>query len=85
MANDNPSIIVNSSSIRSYSYDVSSQTLVVQFVGADGDDHVYSNVTPDVISKVFDSGGSVGSKFHKLIKQGGFSHKLKAVETKEDA
>lgn len=56
---------VNSTLIRAYSYDSSTQTLSVTFT--DGAEFDYEKVDPPTMSKVFDSPGSTGSKFHKLI------------------
>lgn len=57
--------IVNSKSIRAYSYDAQTYKLSVTF--ADGAEYEYSNVMPDVMSQVFDSPRSIGSKFRRLI------------------
>jgi hypothetical protein len=57
--------IVKSSLIRAYSYDSQSLTLSVTFT--DGSEFDYEKVDPPTMSKVFDSPGSVGGKFRKLI------------------
>lgn len=56
---------VKSSLIRAYSYDSHAQTLSVTFT--DGSEFDYEKVDPPTMSKVFDSPGSIGSKFQKLI------------------
>lgn len=56
---------VKSTLIRAYSYDSQSQTLSVIFT--DGAEFDYEKVDPPTMSKVFDSPGSTGSKFRKLI------------------
>ncbi len=66
--------IVNSSSIQAYEYDAEAMTLSVTF--KDGSEYDYQGVPPPVISKVFDSSGSIGSKFKKYI-----SHSFKYTKT----
>lgn len=61
---------VNSSLISSYSYDVSNYVLTVTLYN--GESWAYQGVMPPVVSQVFDSPGSVGAKFSKLIKQGSY-------------
>lgn len=60
--------IVKSSILRAYTYDANEKSLNVIFV--DGSEWLYKGVMPDVMSQVFDSSGSIGSKFIKLIKRG---------------
>ncbi len=57
--------VVKSTLIQAYSYDHQAQTLSVTF--RDGTDVDYFNVPPPIMSKVFDTPGSVGSKFRKQI------------------
>ncbi len=64
---DNPFTPVSSSLIVAYSYDADTHELIVNFKSDPNTDHVYSNVTPDVMSSVFDSSRSVGKAFRKLI------------------
>lgn len=66
--------IVKSTLIQAYSYDSESQTLSVIF--KDGAEFDYQQVPPPVMSQVFDSPGSIGSKFRKLI-----GHQYKFVKT----
>lgn len=65
-----PLKIVNSTLIQSYSYDSEAYTLSVSF--KDGTDVDYYNVMPPVVSSVFDSPGSVGSKFLKQVVKAGY-------------
>lgn len=66
MAPDKPAQrIVKSSLIQAYEYNAETQTLSVTF--QDGAEFDYEKVDPPTMSKVFDSPGSVGSKFQKFI------------------
>ena len=66
---------VKSSTLAGYSYDDKAYVLTVAF--NNGKVFQYLNVFPNVMSEVFDSGPSIGSKFHRLIKNGGYmSNKL---------
>lgn len=56
---------VNSSIISSYEYDSQKYVLTVTF--KTGNSWQYKNVMPPVVSQVFDSPGSIGSKFKRLI------------------
>lgn len=56
---------VQSSLLQAYSYDSDSLELTVIY--KDGTQIKYKNVPPPVMSQVFDSPGSIGSKFLKLI------------------
>ena len=58
---------VNSAIISSYEYDSAKYELTVTFKS--GEAWTYKNVMPPVVSTVFDSPGSVGSKFLRLIKK----------------
>lgn len=60
--------ILKSSLLSSYSFDDSTLDLSVTF--SDGSSWLYRKVEPSVVSKVFDSPGSIGSKFIRLIKHG---------------
>lgn len=62
---------VQSSLITAYVYDNQSYQLTVTF--KDGAEWSYKGVTPDVLSQVFDSPKSIGSKFIRLIKNGKYS------------
>lgn len=57
--------IVNSSSIKTYAYNADDYTLTVTF--NNGNEYLYRNVMPNVMSQVFDSPRSVGKKFRQLI------------------
>lgn len=56
---------LKSTLLTSYSYDAKSYELTVTF--RNGDELTYQDVRPDVFSKVFESGGSLGSKFLRNI------------------
>lgn len=56
---------VKSSTIQAYSYDVSDKVLKVWF--KTGAVYSYQNVTPDVMSSVFDGPGSKGRLFATRI------------------
>ena len=58
--------VVKSSLIQAYSYNPEDKTLNVVF--KDGIQKTFVQVPPDVMSAVFDRAGSVGSKFHRLVK-----------------
>lgn len=60
--------VVRSHTIKAYDYDANTYGLTVWFNG--GDEYHYDHVTPDVMSSVFDTPGSVGSKFYRLIVKG---------------
>ena len=62
---DNKLKPVKSSMINGYSYDSESLELTVQF--KNGVEKTYKHVPPPTMSAVFDTPGSIGSKFHKLI------------------
>ena len=62
--------VLNSTLLQGYSYDPQAYTLSVTF--KDGTDIDYVNVPPPVVSKVFDTPGSVGSKFVKHIAKAGY-------------
>ncbi len=64
---DNKPKVVQSTSIQSYDYDDTKYTLTVTF--KNGTEYTYKGVKPDVMSNVFDSSGSLGRKFYKLIGQ----------------
>lgn len=64
-------IVVNSGSINCYDYDSDKRVLTVTFKPS-GSQYEYKNVTPSIVSAVFETGGSIGSKFYSLIKHGGF-------------
>ncbi len=66
--------VVNSTLIQAYSYDHETLTLSVTF--KDGSEFDYQKVDPPTMSKVFDTPGSVGSKFRKLI-----GHKYQYIKT----
>lgn len=57
---------IKSSLIAAYSYDPNSYILNVVFKS--GVEKAYKEIKPDVMAKVFQSGGSVGSKFHRFIR-----------------
>ena len=57
--------VLNSTLLQQYSYDAQAYTLHVTF--KDGTDVDYFNVLPPVVSAVFDTPGSVGSKFRQQI------------------
>lgn len=66
---------VSSKGLSGYSYNDQSYVLTVQY--PNGQVWSYFNVFPNVISQVFDSGGSIGSNFHHLVKTAGYlSQKL---------
>jgi len=65
MSDENKQKIVKSSLIQAYSYDPHEMTLSITF--QDGTEIDYFKVPPPEMSKVFDTPGSVGSKFRKLI------------------
>ena len=62
--------ITKSAIVSSYEYDDKSLVLKVTFTN--NQVWQYINVFPNVITQVFDEPGSVGSKFIKLIKHGGY-------------
>ena len=66
---------IKSSLIQAYSYN--EKTLDLDIVFKDGVERTYHKVNPDTMSLVFDSSGSIGSKFHKLIGKG---HKWSQTE-----
>lgn len=57
--------VVKSSLLQAYSYDAETYKLTVTF--NDGTEKVYKDVDPPTLSKVFDSPGSIGSKFKRFI------------------
>ena len=57
---------VKSSLLAGYSYDSQTQVLSVQF--KDGSEKDYKDIDPPTMSKIFDSPGSVGSKFLKATR-----------------
>lgn len=57
--------VLNSTLLQAYSYDPHAYTLSVVF--KDGTAVEYYNVLPPAVSEVFDTPGSVGSKFRKQI------------------
>ena len=61
---------LKSSLLSAYSYNSSDKTLDVVF--QDGTEMTYKDVAPPIMSRVFDSPGSIGSKFLRLIAK---SHK----------
>ena len=61
-----PDIAVKSTYVVGYTYNSSALELTVWYKS--GAVYQYSNVTPDVISNVFDKPGSIGSKVLKAIK-----------------
>jgi hypothetical protein len=61
---------INSQIISSYDYDPTSLTLTVTF--NTGRKWSYMLVYPNVVSQVFTEPGSIGSKFHKMIKSQGY-------------
>jgi hypothetical protein len=63
-------IPVKSSILAGYAYDIKGHILTVRF--NNGTEHEYYNVFPPVISQVFDTPGSIGSKFIKLIRSGSY-------------
>lgn len=64
---------VNSSLVSSYSYDSSKYVLTVTLYN--GESWSYQGVMPPVVSQVFDSPGSVGAKYSRLIKHGAYPAK----------
>lgn len=68
MKNTNDLQPIKSGIIRAWSYDSANQTLSVSFMSDQDTTHLYSPVSPDLMASVFQSGGSVGSKFIKLIR-----------------
>lgn len=64
---------VNSSLISSYMYDSTNYVLTVTLYN--GEDWEYKGVMPPVISQVFDSPGSIGAKWTRLIKHGAYQAK----------
>lgn len=67
---DSKQTVVKSSIIQAYDYNDRTYELNVTF--KDGAEWLYKGVTPDVMSSVFDSAGSIGSKFLKKIKHGNY-------------
>ena len=67
---DNKEKIVNSSIIQSYTYNPDTQTVDIVFKSDTGNTWQYAKVTQSLIDQVFNSSGSVGSKFIRLIKNG---------------
>jgi len=65
MVNGNKPTVLKSSILQDYSYDAQSYTLTVTF--KNGNKFQYFNILPPTMSSVFDSGGSVGSRFVKQI------------------
>lgn len=61
---------VDSSSIESMGYSQSEQELEVEF--KDGDIYLYQNVPQSTFDQLINA-RSVGSAFHQLIRNGGFS------------
>jgi hypothetical protein len=57
---------IKSSLIETWSYDSQTQELEITFKS--GSSFKYLGVSPDIISKVFDSPGSIGSKFIRFIR-----------------
>ncbi len=69
MDNDNsPTVLVNSSSIIGYTYDSNEYKLTVYYKGKSKSVREYSDVMPPMVSKIFDSAGSIGSKAYKNLK-----------------
>lgn len=67
-SNDNtPDVLVSSSSVYGYSYDSRTLKLTVYYKGRSAATHEYSDVTPPMVSQVFDSGGSIGLKARKVL------------------
>lgn len=63
--NSNKPKPVKSSYIAAYSYNPDSYELSITF--KNGVERTYKDVKPPLMSQVFDSSGSVGSKFIRLI------------------
>lgn len=61
--------VVNSSTVLTYDYDSESHVLHIKYK-MNGSEWDYHNITQSTVDAVFNSGGSVGSKFHHLIKRG---------------
>lgn len=60
--------VTNSSLIQSYTYDQESKTLSIVYK-SNGAQWDYKGVPPSVVDSVFNSSGSIGTKFHSLIKR----------------
>jgi len=71
MNNSNDLQPIKSKLISGYSYDAATRTLSVAFVSSPDDTHLYSPVDPPTMSLIFDSSGSIGSNFIRLIKRNG--------------
>ncbi len=68
---------VNSSLIAAYGYDSTNYVLLVRFKSEKANRlHQYSPVYPPTVSEVFDTPGSIGSKFIKQIQRGPFIHTI---------
>ena len=57
---------LKSSILSSYTYNSTEYILTVTY--NDGESYMYKNIMPPTISNVFDSPGSIGSKFIRLIR-----------------
>ena len=64
-------ITPGSSSVRGYSYDAASQSMLITF--KNGGTYRYKNISPDV-AKAMGRNKSVGKTVHKRIKQGGYEY-----------
>ena len=63
--------LVSSSTLQSYDYDDKTYTLTVTYK-SNGHKWNYFLVYPNLIAQIFESGGSIGSKFHSMIKSQGY-------------
>ncbi len=65
---NSPQVLVNSSSIYGYTYDSSTYKLIVYYKGKSKTVKEYSDVMPPMVSRIFDSAGSIGKKAYKNLK-----------------
>lgn len=66
---DKPQNLINSKSIVGYSYDANAYVLDVFYQGRKQSIYRYFMVYPPVMSQIFDSSGSMGSKAYNLLKE----------------
>ena len=72
-------IVVNSSLIQSYDYDSDSKVLTVNYK-SNQSQWEYKNVTQSLVDQIFNSGGSVGSRLHRILKLSGPKGPYSAVQ-----
>ena len=65
---DKPETLIDSSSILGYSYDSDSYELLVWYRGKKETIYRYLNVSPPVMSQIFDFSNSVGKEARKTLR-----------------